>query len=317
MLTQTRLRQAVALAEQGSFRRAARALGVSQPALTRGIQSLEASLGAQLFDRQSTSVTLTQFGELVIGRFKAMLATEAELRRDIALLRGLDTGHVSVALGPYPSVISGYPAAARLIREHPQLDVSLHVMNWRDVTSAVSERRVDLGVAELSDAVLNDTLATELIGRHRAYAFCRPGHPILGSRRVTLRDLLRFPWVHTRIPPRVAAAFPRPPGRAGRIDESTKDFLPAVEVDVPMQLAEFARDTDALVFGVLSLAEQELERGTLEIVRSSTFELRASYGFIHLKDRSLSPGARAFMQAVRDEEALCVEREARLAKIFS
>ena len=92
MLTQTRLRQAVALAEQGSFRRAARTLGVSQPALTRGIQSLEASLGAQLFDRRSTSVTLTQFGELVIGRIKAMLATEADLRRDIALMRGLDTG---------------------------------------------------------------------------------------------------------------------------------------------------------------------------------------------------------------------------------
>lgn len=317
MLTQTRLRQAVALAEQGSFRRAARALGVSQPALTRGIQSLEASLGAQLFDRQSTSVTLTQSGELVIGRFKAMLATEAELRRDIALLRGLDSGHVSVALGPYPSVISGYPAAARLAREHPQLGVSLHVMNWRDATSAVSERRVDLGVAELSEAVLNEALTTELIGRHHAYAFCRPGHPILGSSRVTLRNLLRFPWVHTRIPPRVAAAFPRPPGRAGRIDESTKDFLPAVEVDVPMRLAEFARNSDALVFGVLSLVEHELERGTLAIVRSSTFELRASYGFIHLKDRSLSPGARAFMQAVRDEEALCVEREARLAKLYS
>lgn len=66
-------------------------------------------------------------------------------------------------------------------------------------------------------------------------------------------------------------AFPRPPGRTGRIDESAKDFLPAVEVDVPMQPAEFARDSDAPAFGVLSPAEQD---------------------------------------------ALCVEREARLAKNF-
>ena len=191
-------------------------------------------------------------------------------------------------------------------------------MNWRDATSAVSERRVDVGVAELSDAVLNEALT------HRADRTApMPTRSVAQVTRSSGRgespsaNLLRFPWVHTRIPPRVAAAFPRPPGRAGRIDESTKDFLPTVEVDVPMQLAEFARDSDALVFGVLSLVEHDLERGTLAIVRSSAFELRASYGFMHLKDRSLSPGASAFMQAVRDEEALCVEREARLAKIYS
>ncbi len=316
MLTATRLRQAVALAEHGSFRRAARALQVSQPALTRGIQALEASLGVQLFDRRSTSVTLTACGELVVERAKSMISTEADLRRDIALLQGLETGDVDIALGPYPSVMSGYSAAARLMREHPRLGVSLHVMNWRDVTAAVSERRADLGVAELSDAVLNEALVTEVIGRHRTYPFCRPDHPILGLRRTTLNDLLRFPWVHTRIPPRVAAAFPRPPGRAGRIDEKTRDFVPAIEIDVPMQLAAFTRNSDALIFGALSLVERELEAGTLAIVRTSAFDVRGSYGFIHLKDRSLSPGAKAVMQAVREEEALCVQREARLAKIY-
>ena len=107
MLTPTRLRQAVALAEHGSFRRAAKALRVSQPALTRGIQALEASLGVQLFDRQSTSVTLTAVGELVIERAKSMITTEADLRRDIALLQGLETGDVNIALGPYPSVHVG------------------------------------------------------------------------------------------------------------------------------------------------------------------------------------------------------------------
>jgi DNA-binding transcriptional LysR family regulator len=83
-----------------------------------------------------------------------------------------------------------------------------------------------------------------------------------------------------------------------------------------MRLAEFARDSDALVFGALSLVEHDLERGILAIVRTSALDLRASYGFIHLKDRSLSPAAKAFMQAVRDEEALCVEREDRLARIY-
>jgi DNA-binding transcriptional LysR family regulator len=212
--------------------------------------------------------------------------------------------------------MSGYSAAARLARERPRLGMSLHVTNWRDVTATVTERRVDLGIAELTDAVLHEALNTEVIGRHLAYPFCRPDHPILGLKRVTLRDLLRFPWVHTRIPPRVAAAFPRPPGPAGRIDEKTKDFVPAIEIDVPMQLATFARNSDAMVFGALGLVERELEAGTLAIVRMSSLDFRGSYGFIHLKDRSLSPAARAFMQVVREEEAICVQREARLAKTY-
>lgn len=315
MLTATRLRQAVALAEHGNFRRAARALRVSQPALTRGIQALERSLGVQLFDRQSTAVTLTACGALVVERARSMITTESDLRRDIALMQGLEAGHVEVALGPYPSVMSGYAAAARLMRKHPRLSVSLHIMNWRAVTASVVERRADLGIAELTDAVFNEALSTEVIGRHRTYPFCRPDHPILRLKRVTLRDLLDFPWVHTRIPPRVAAAFPRPPGRAGRIDEKTKDFLPAIEIDVPMQLAAFTAG-DALTFGALGQAEPELEAGTLAIVRTSALDIRGSYGFIHLKDRSLSPAARGFIQAVREEEALCVQRETRLAQRF-
>jgi DNA-binding transcriptional LysR family regulator len=316
VLTATRLRQAVALAEYGNFRRAARALGVSQPALTRAIQALEASLGVRLFDRRSTSVTLTACGALVVERARSLITTEADLRRDIALLQGLETGQVNVALGPYPSVISGYSAAARLARESPRLGVSLHVMSWREVTAAVTGRRVDLGIAELTDAVLDDALSTELIGRHRAHPLCRPDHPILGLRRITLKDLLRYPWVHTRIPPRVAASFPRPTGRAGRIDEKTRDFVPAVEIDVPMQLAEFVRDSDALIFGPLGLVERDLEAGTLAIVRTNAFDGRGSYGFIHLKDRSLSPAAVAFIQAVREEEALFVQREVRVAQRF-
>jgi DNA-binding transcriptional LysR family regulator len=83
-----------------------------------------------------------------------------------------------------------------------------------------------------------------------------------------------------------------------------------------MQLAAFARDSDVLIFGALSLVELELEAGTLAIVRKSALDMRGSYGFIHLKDRSLSPAARALMQVVREEEAICVQREARLAKTY-
>jgi DNA-binding transcriptional LysR family regulator len=314
--TTTRFRQVLAIAEHGSFRRAAAALKISQPALTKSVRALEAELGVRLFDRQPRAVTLTQFGKRVVAHSKGLVAAEEDLLHDLALLAGLEKGSVRVAMGPYPSVISGYAAAAKLIGQHPKLAVALSVAGWRAVTSSVAQGQVDLGIAELADAVENDALATEVVGEHRARIFCRPGHPILERERVLLRDLLAFPWVNTRIPSRIASLFPRPLGRAGSIDESTGDMIPAVEFDVPMQLAAFGNVSDTLVFGVLGLVEGELDAGTLAVVPAPEPEMRAQYGFIWLKHRSLSPGARAFMQAVRDQEVAFVEREARLAKLY-
>ncbi len=315
-LTQTQLRQVAALARHGNFRQAAAALRISQPALTKGIQSVEAALGVRLFDRPPGPVALTEFGKRVMAHAEAAAAADADLLHDIAQMRGLETGSLSVALGPYPSVLSGYAAAARLSTAHPGLAMGLHVAGWREVTNAVADRSADIGIAELSDAVLNEALATELVARHRARVFCRPGHPILARRRVTIRELLQFPWVNTRVPRRIAAAFPSRPWRAGRLHEPTGEFVPAIELDVPMQLTAFVQDCDALAFGTLGLVERDLETGRIAVVSTPGFDFRASYGFICLRNRSLSPGALAFMQAVRDEEALVAEREARLESIY-
>lgn len=317
VLTPTRLRQVAVLAEHGSFRRAAATLKISQPALTKGIQALEAALGVPLFDRQHSAVTLTEFGKRVVAHTQALEAVEEDLLRDIARLRGLEAGGINVALGPFPSVLSGYVAAARLIASYPKVTIGLRVADWRAVTRTVAERKVDLGIAELSDAVLNEALTTELVGQHRAHIFCREGHPLLTHARISLSDLLAFPWANTRLPPRVTGAFPRAPCRAGHLDEVTGDFIPAIELDVPMQLAEFAKASDALLFGTLGMVERELEAGSLAVVRAPRLNMRASYGFIYLKNRSLSPGTRAYMQFVRDEEAVIVERDARLEKLYA
>ncbi len=313
MPTATRYRHVLSIAEHGNFRRAAAALRISQPALTKSVQALEAELGVPLFDRRSRQVSLTGFGQRVLIHARQLLAAEQDLRHDLDQIAGLSTGRVDVALGPYPSVVSGYAAAARLVSEHPQLDIAVSVSDWRKVTHAVVSRQVDLGVAELSEALDNPALLTEVVGRHRAHFFCRPGHPLTKRRRVALADLLQFPWATTRFPPRVTRSFPSELGRAGSLDKTTGDMIPAVELDVPIHLAAFACASDVLLFGPLALVEAALAAGQLAIVPPMTMPITGEYGFIRLRHRSLSPAAQAFMQAVRDEERLFVEREAALA----
>ena len=67
------LRHALALAEHGNFARAAEALHLSQPALTRSLQALEAQVGEQLFDRSHREVTPTTMGELLLQHARQLL----------------------------------------------------------------------------------------------------------------------------------------------------------------------------------------------------------------------------------------------------
>lgn len=313
MITLRRLQKLLTLAEHGHFGRAASALDISQPALTKSIQALESELGVPLFDRKRGVVGPTVFGDLVIQRSRRMLTQEDELRREIALLAGLERGSLKLALGPYPSVTSGYAAVAQLLTAHPGIRIAVHVANWREVASRVAARTVDLGIAEISNLEGDEQFVTELIGQHRGRMFCRPGHPVLGRGPVSLGQLLDFPWVATRLPPRMADSLPESLGMAGARDPLNGDFVPAVEVDVPMQLTGFLNGSDALVFASLGIMEAELLAGRAKLVPMSGPEFLASYGFIYMKDRSLSPATQAYMAMVRAIEKKIGEHEAVLA----
>jgi DNA-binding transcriptional LysR family regulator len=317
MITQRRLRHLLLLVEYGHFGRTAAALNISQPALTKSIQALEAELGVMLLDRKRGAVVLTAFGELVVQRSRALLNAEEDLLREIGLLAGLEMGSLRVALGPYPSVISGYPAMARLLARRPKISVAVRVAGWREVAHQVTAREVDLGLAELSGVEEDEQFATEPVGQHCGRIFCRPGHPLLAAGRVALPALLEFPWMASQIPARIAASLPRTVGRAGRIDALSGDFIPAITIDVPMQIADLLAGSDALALASLALMEHDLAAGKVAVVPTSRVAFQANYGFIRLKDRSLTPAALAYMDEVRAVEVGIAGREAALAERYA
>lgn len=316
MITQRRLRHLLLLVEYGHFGRTAAALNISQPALTKSIQALEAELGVMLLDRKRGAVTLTAFGELVVLRSRSLLHVEEDMLHEIKLLAGLEVGSLRVALGPYPSIVTGYPALARLLARRPKISIAVHVAGWRDVVRQVIAREVDLGLAELGGLPADDQFETILVGQHRGRFFCRPGHPVLKQGPVQMAGLLEFPWVASRLPMRIAANLPQADCKAGRIDPFNGDFVPAIEIDVPFALAGLIAGSDALALASLTLMEQELTAGSVALVPMTGVEFRAAYGFIYLKDRSLTPAALSYMQEILAVEADIVQREAALARRF-
>lgn len=309
-MTPRRLRQFLALIEHAHFGRAARALGVSQPALSKSIQLLEHELGVTLFDRRTDGVVVTAFGRLLQEKSQSLLLAEQDLRRDIALLAGGEIGALKVALGPYPSVTCGYAALARLHARHPQIKVTAHVVGWREVAHQVATGVADLGIAEISTLQGREEFTCELLGEHQGRLFCRPGHPLVAHGALSLAQTLDYPWVASRIPLRLARQLlPTSLGSAGEYDVDTGDFVPAIEIDVPMQMVPFVANSNALAVGTLAAFERELKEGEMVSLPLHDQVLRTHYGFISLKERSLSPAVQLYMGEVREVEQQILQRE--------
>lgn len=314
IITETRLTHLFSVVRHGHFGLAAASLGISQPALSKSIQGLEAALGVKLLDRQTDRVLPTTFGETVMRYGTQMLNSQKEMLLDLRSLNGLDAGQVNVRFGPYPSVISGYPAAGRLLAKHPKIQLSLEIRDWREVMAAVIEGRVDFGVAEQNEFETNMRLEFEVLGTHLGRLFCDPEHPILRQPRITMADALQYPLAGIRLPSRVSSMLPRQPCPAGHIDPLNGDFVPSVKIDLPIHLDDFTRGSEVLVLASLALVEQELAAGTMVPLPELGFPGR--YGLLRMKSHSLSPAALAFIAEIRAVEAEYAQREAELAAIY-
>ena len=287
----------VALAEHLNFRQAAEALHLTQPALSRSIQSLETALGARLFDRGHGSVRPTKLGTIVVERSRAILSGLTDLEREIELAKGLRAGTLEVSLAPYPSALSGQRAVARLLAAHPEIQFRVRVAGFHGVAEDVMQARCDLGVADV-EAASEYGLDTEIIVQRPLHFFARPDHPLLAKNRCELEDMVGYPWA------------------AIRWDSETGEFAPALEVDVVSDFLVLARESEILVAATLTMAERELEQGHVAVVPFSPPWLELAYGFISRPNHTLSPATLEFMAIVGDIEAELDEREAELRETY-
>jgi DNA-binding transcriptional LysR family regulator len=302
MLDLRLLHQALTLARHRNFARAAEALHLTQPALSRSIAGLEAALGEQLFDRTRQGVEPTSFGRMLLARAQPLLDDAAELERDFRLLRGLQIGELRVGAGAYAAELSVGQAAGRLMGRHPQLRVELTNSDLRSLVADLLQHRLDLAVVELSLVEGETGVATEALPEHAGCFYCRAGHPLGKLAAPSLKQVLAYPYVGTRMPQRVAAGFLEL-ARVGRIDAESGDYLPPVKVD-SIQLAKtVVLQSDAVGAAPLALLAAEIRAGQLLPLPLRPEWLHTRYGFAYLRERQLSPAAQAFMAEVRSVEA--------------
>jgi DNA-binding transcriptional LysR family regulator len=287
-----------ALARHRHFGRAAKALGVSQPSLTRSLKHLEDQLGVRLFER-SDGVAPTLFGRLIIERGESLLTAHAELMREIDLLKGLEIGELSVAAGPFPAEISAQKAVGLLAAQHPILQLKLSTTDWTRVVGDILQGRADIGLADMSEAAHHQELETDPVRTSSLAFYCRTEHPLTTRSPLTVEDLMGFPWVGPTAPARVRLAMQETDRPFGYFSDVGQRFSPRITVDTLAAARDIVLASDALSVSLPSLIDRELRAGLYALLPIDLPWMSLNYGFIWKKGRTLSPAANKFMQLVR------------------
>jgi DNA-binding transcriptional LysR family regulator len=178
-----KLRYFVAVAEHLHFGRAAEALHIAQPVLSRQIRALEDELKVQLFARDKRATELTTAGRQLLADAGPLLASADALRRRVArAARGPD----SFTIGFMPGLIVT-DAVCALAARHPQLTVDVLRTNWDDQTEVLHDGRVDVSYVRLP--VDQSGLQVKALLTEPRVAVLPAGHRLAGKGTITIADL--------------------------------------------------------------------------------------------------------------------------------
>jgi DNA-binding transcriptional LysR family regulator len=304
------LHQAVTLARYRNYARAAQALHMTQPALSRSIAGLETRVGEKLFNRTPRGVEVTAYGEMLLARGRVLLDGAAEVEREFKLMRGLEVGELRVGVGPYPAVMSVGTAIGRLAATHPALHIQVMEEDLRATVDALLVGKLDLAVFELSIVAGETRLATEALPPHRGFFYCRAGHALLSEKDVTIDRILAHPFVGTRIAPRAARDF-LALAKIGTIDGDTGDYLPPIKVESIQMAKDIVLAGEAVSMAPIACLAEEIAAGTLAVLGARPAWMQTGYGLVWLRDIPLSPAAEAFRKSIWRVEKEIAAREAR------
>jgi len=212
----------VAVAEHGSFSRAAEQLHLTQPAVSKRIALLEAELAVGLLDRLGRRVLLTEAGRTLLPRARHILRELEDSRRLLRNLSGQVAGQLTVATSHHIGLHRLPPVLRRFVAEYPSVQLDMRFTDSELGCEAVLRGEAELAIVTLP-TVAHPPLQEQLIWRDPLVAVAGRDHPLAGEDPVTAAQLAAHPailpgsitftrqivddyFAHQRLQPRIAFA---------------------------------------------------------------------------------------------------------------
>jgi len=190
-----RLNHLVAVARLGSFTAAARSIGVTQSAVTKGVADLERQLGFAIFHRTARGVLLTERGRDFVERAARLLEDARDLLRGDASKDDRYAGVLRIGVCPAMLEWQLVNPIAQLVRRYPSTRFDITGSSFERMIQQLRNGAVD--VAFGFDAAFREwpDIARQPIGELEVMLFVRKGHPLLAEPVITRDMLARYPFV--------------------------------------------------------------------------------------------------------------------------
>ncbi len=184
-----------AVVECGTLGRAAIALHVTQPALTRTVRSLEDHIGAALFERHSKGMLLTEVGRALLPHANSLLLASEVAKEEISAMLGLAKGTVrigtisSVASSILPQVIDNFS------KKFPNLQVQVIEDVWDRVAGSLINNHVDLAFGVYAQDIEGLSAVKDCNWEDTSFFVAGAHHPLREKSQIKLVDTMGERWV--------------------------------------------------------------------------------------------------------------------------
>ncbi len=280
------------VAEAGSMARAAEALALSQPAISKAIAEMERVVGVPLLDRSARGVEPTAYGRVLLGRGMVMLD---ELRQGIEEIRTLAdpaTGRVRLgATEPMTAIVSA--VIDQLLRRHPRMGFQIEVGDTGQLFRALRERSIDIAVTRMAgDSEAEGGLRADILFHDPLVVMAGRRHPLLRRRRPPelaglLGELWTLPPIDTFLGGMVQRVF-----RARGLEPPPRTVF-ARTVQARVALLRTGRFLDMLPAAMLRFRAQYPGLAALPVTLPET---RRPIALVSLANRMPVPAARLFAE---------------------
>jgi DNA-binding transcriptional LysR family regulator len=285
-----------AVVERKSFSQAAERLGVTQPAVSLQVRSLEKRLGRQLLDRSGRRVEPTEAGLALYRGAQRLLAVEGQLLEELEAGEDGELGgtlEVGASTGPGSTVVP--VLLGEFQRRNPSVAISLSISDTQTVVDRVAERELELGV--VGAARRHRGVVFEPLFRDEVVLVCPPDHRFAG-RTVSLDELREEPLIVMQQGAGVRQVIEDELRQAGT---RLRDLEPKLELG----LQESARSAVAAGYGVTFISraaiEADLAAGTLAVARVKGLDPARQISLVRSAGRSPTRAAEAFVVFAKEE----------------
>ncbi len=284
-----------AVVERKSFSQAAERLGVTQPAVSLQVRSLEKRLGRKLLDRSGRRVEPTEAGLALYRGAQRMLALEGQLIEELDAGEEGELGgslEVGASTGPGSTVVP--VLLCEFQHENPGVAVSLSISDTQSVVDRVAERVLELGV--VGAARRHRGVVFEPFFRDEVVLACPPGHPFAG-RSVSLEELREEPLIVMQEGAGVRQVIEDELRRAGT---RLRDLEPRLELGLQESVKSAVAAGHGVTFISRTAIEADLAAGTLVTARVKGLEPSREISLVRSAGRSPTRAAEAFLEFARE-----------------